>query len=782
MVKSKAGHAGHAPEPEETKSEARTETERGRTERSRRPTPEVELRNLRFAVRNAPVILWAMDRDGIFTMYEGKGVEAAGRKPGELVGQRVRESFADVPGMEEMFGSVLAGNPLHRRMELAGRHYQVACDPLRQDGNIVGLVGVATDITAEVESRNHYDKARARFDTVLAAVTEGLLVTDRRGRITQANRAAQEILGYSESELREPGIHDHIHPVLRDGGYCDAATCPILNPKPPRTGVAPEPSEQTIIRRDGRRVVVEVVGATLGMGADQQGSVAVIRDISRRREAEKEHRRNEALYKLVTRHARDLVTCHNPDGTVTYASPACRRVLGMHEQELVGRRLEDLVHQEDRRRVHDLLSDPALRHGSERIRYRMMDKFDNVVWIEAEAQDVEDTNLASTGDIIIVSTDVTHLRRLEQMLRNREDEVRTLTEHASDCITRLAPDGTIRYASPSSERLFGIRPDDMVGTSTYNFVHPDDIPPLRQFHESILAGEQPGSITYRHRGPEGEHIRVESRCRIVRTPDGSQARELLASTHAETIPAPTDEIGKEPPVPARAQTARLQEMEKLERLNAYKTELLGLLSNALRTPLTPLLLDLHALRQNPTFGLPDKAHRMIESIQRNLAHLTETVDNVTRVARTGGGSAYVEPEPVDLTEILERMVDRFREIDPSKRISLNDEGEAHTWVEGDTDRLELTLHTVLNEILSHHDDQSDIEIRSRKRGEQVEVNFRFHAPHIPAQDTADIEASLPGGLPMARSALRLHGGTLGFRGDEDGDRYIVMGLKVGEEG
>ena len=52
---------------------------------------------LRLVVTNAPIVLWASDREGTFLVSEGKGLEPQGLKPGELVGQSVFEVYADVP-------------------------------------------------------------------------------------------------------------------------------------------------------------------------------------------------------------------------------------------------------------------------------------------------------------------------------------------------------------------------------------------------------------------------------------------------------------------------------------------------------------------------------------------------------------------------------------------------------------------------------------------------------------------------------------------------------------
>jgi diguanylate cyclase (GGDEF)-like protein/PAS domain S-box-containing protein len=53
-------------------------------------------------------------------------------------------------------------------------------------------------------------------------------------------------------------------------------------------------------------------------------------------------------------------------------------------------------------------------------------------------------------------------------------QFRSLVHHSSDLITVVTGDGTIRYQSPSVERMLGRRADDLVGTALVDLVHPDD--------------------------------------------------------------------------------------------------------------------------------------------------------------------------------------------------------------------------------------------------------------------------------------------------------------------
>ena len=70
-----------------------------------------------------------------------------------------------------------------------------------------------------------------------------------------------------------------------------------------------------------------------------------------------------------------------------------------------------------------------------------------------------------------------------------EASFRSLIENASDIITILEPNGIIRYESPSIERILGYKPEELVGCSAFEFLHPDDVPRIQMVFEERLRRE-----------------------------------------------------------------------------------------------------------------------------------------------------------------------------------------------------------------------------------------------------------------------------------------------------
>lgn len=91
-------------------------------------------------------------------------------------------------------------------------------------------------------------------------------------------------------------------------------------------------------------------------------------------------------------------------------------------------------------------------------------------------------------------------RAHQEDLRRSEERFRSLVQYASDVITVLEADGTIRYQSPSIERVLGYRPEEMVGKHAFDYVYPQDAERVwRVFTDGVDVGEPTATVEFRFR-------------------------------------------------------------------------------------------------------------------------------------------------------------------------------------------------------------------------------------------------------------------------------------------
>jgi PAS domain S-box-containing protein len=105
------------------------------------------------------------------------------------------------------------------------------------------------------------------------------------------------------------------------------------------------------------------------------------------------------------------------------------------------------------------------------------------------------------------------LKKLYEQLKQREEHFRSLIENSSDIIAVLDARGRIKSISPSAERVTGYRPDELTGTDTFQFIHPDDRERTRhEVFTQMGKGEKllDKQIEFRFRHKDGDYHSLEA--------------------------------------------------------------------------------------------------------------------------------------------------------------------------------------------------------------------------------------------------------------------------------
>lgn len=149
-------------------------------------------------ISQSPVVMWAIDNTGVFTLSEGKALEKLGIKPGQVVGQSVFDVYKDYPDIIRDSEAALHGNPVNSIVHVAGRIFHAYYNPLKdRQGNITGVMGVANDITdlQQIEAEMHI------LSSALEQTADLVLITNVDGIIEYVNPAFEATTGYSREEV-----------------------------------------------------------------------------------------------------------------------------------------------------------------------------------------------------------------------------------------------------------------------------------------------------------------------------------------------------------------------------------------------------------------------------------------------------------------------------------------------------------------------------------------------------------------------------------------------------
>lgn len=100
-------------------------------------------------------------------------------------------------------------------------------------------------------------------------------------------------------------------------------------------------------------------------------------------------------------------------------------------------------------------------------------------------------------------------------IRDKERQLRMITDYSTDLIVRIGRDGIRRYASPASERLLGYKPEEMVGRTPYAVIHPDDRNRVRRKTYALQPGGESTVFRYRMQHRDGHYVWLEGAFRLI---------------------------------------------------------------------------------------------------------------------------------------------------------------------------------------------------------------------------------------------------------------------------
>ena len=119
---------------------------------------------LRAIIDSAPIVLFAIDREGAITFSAGVGPDPLGKKPGEALGWPASDLFRDHPGVVEGIRGALSGIDGQAELIQAERSFSFSLAPFRDTaGNTVGAIVVAVDVT---ERRRTEETLRQTVETL----------------------------------------------------------------------------------------------------------------------------------------------------------------------------------------------------------------------------------------------------------------------------------------------------------------------------------------------------------------------------------------------------------------------------------------------------------------------------------------------------------------------------------------------------------------------------------------------------------------------------------------
>lgn len=349
--------------------------------------------------------------------------------------------------------------------------------------------------------------AEARFNTIANAVNDGILLFDSKKNIRFINRAAAQMHGYAAAELLGQSLETLIPADGREqfraslAQHLDVATGTIIG-----KGIV----EISGLRKNGDQFPIEL-NVNPVLERDGIYFVAVLREITARKQAEAALRESEALFRSLADTAPVMIWTSNTAGECDFFNKQWLDFRGRTADRERGSGWEEGIHSEDLERYSQTYRDAFAARSTFEAEYRLLRSDGEYRWIleRATPRYNPDGSYAGTIGSCI---DVTVRKQAEEALRSSEAKFRTFLESLPVAV-RIIQGSHFVFANVADARLHGFEsPAEEFALGPDPQIAPEDLPRVNEYALRRAAGlEAPTRYEARRLRRDGSEFPAELR-------------------------------------------------------------------------------------------------------------------------------------------------------------------------------------------------------------------------------------------------------------------------------
>jgi PAS domain S-box-containing protein len=579
--------------------------------------------------------------------------------------------------------------------------WSIASPLFDSKGNMVGAIESIRNITQRKIEEQALIRSEERYRTLIETTNTGYVVLDLQGIVVDANseyvklsghNSLEELSGRSTMEWTAPYDLERNHEELRRCAINGSVRDLVID----------------YVDREGIVTPVEI-NATVVATDEGPRIICLCRDITDRRQKDKQLREAEAKYRLLIEQipAVTYTAALDDSCTTLYISPQVASMLGFTQAEYMAepniwrRRL----HPEDRERV---LAEFTSRFSSSQpiiSEYRMIAKDGRVVWFRDEAVVVRD----ETGvplHLQGVMFDLTERKRAQEELQLERNKLEDILNAMVDGVVTVNQRCEIEYVNPVLEREFG--PVD--GRKCHEYFHDSaEICPSCR-NQEVFEGK---AVRWERHNFKSNRI-YDILDTPIRNADGSISKLGILRDITER---------------KRSEEILQKAKEAAEAAARTKSEFLANMSHEIRTPLNAVIGMTGLLLDTP---LSADQRECAETVRSSGDILMAIINDILDFSKIEEGKRRLERQPFDLRACIEGSIDLVAGIAAEKGLTLNYsvDGQVPAGLMGDVTSLRQVLVNLLSNAVKFTDaGEVSISVTS-----QPKLNNRFEL-HFEVKDT-----------------------------------------------
>lgn len=292
---------------------------------------------------------------------------------------------------------------------------------LRDDfGNQIGMLGVGKDITERKKAQAKLQESETFYRGLISQSLDGIVMTDEKGKIIYCGPSLKKISGYDTEQLLGHDLFEFVHPddfpQAIDAFMKELKKVSVVNYLVLRLKHATKGWTWTRIR--AHNLLDNPLFKSI---------IVYFSDDSKRKEAEDKLRQSEQYFRSLIFNLKQGVILQGPDGEMIVCNNAALDMLGLTEDQLLGKTSFDprwnVIHEDGKYFPPDQHPVPMIIGTKQPVRDIVMGVFrpetGDRVWLLVNAEPVLD----ATGNLLNVIcsfTDITEQKKLAQKLIEQE--------------------------------------------------------------------------------------------------------------------------------------------------------------------------------------------------------------------------------------------------------------------------------------------------------------------------------------------------------------------------
>ena len=360
---------------------------------------------------------------------------------------------------------------------------EIHSSQLKKGGKIVGAIAVIRDITERKKMEEELREREEKYRELINGMNDTAWVIDFNGNFIDVNDAAIEVLGYSREELLAMRPYD-IDATL------DADEISGLIKGMPKDKL--QVFETTHTTKDGKTIPVEIK-SSLVTYQGQQAILSIARDITDRKRAEEALRESEARYRSLVDNIDLGINLIDIDHNIIMVNCTQSRHLNKPLSQTIGKKCFRAFEKRDAVCPHCPAVKTIATDQSAETEIEVTGDDGKLSSLRIQTFPVFGQDGTVTAFIEVVE-DITKRKRMEEALRESEEEFRTFMETASDLMHITDKDFNYTYVNEAMARTLGYSKKEMIGMNIAHVVKEEAV--KNDFKRNLEALKKHGEISF----------------------------------------------------------------------------------------------------------------------------------------------------------------------------------------------------------------------------------------------------------------------------------------------